>query len=97
MAKIIGGFIVGYLLFMIAMWGYSAQQIKQICHQVNVGMNVTELQQRVANAAVIKGQERKDGQQTALLLHSSYSFGRYTCDIRHDGQRVTQVRYSFLD
>jgi hypothetical protein len=97
MAKIIGCFVVGYLLFMIVMWGYSAQQIKQVCGQVNVGMSVTELQQRVVNATVIKRRERKDGLQTALLLHSSYSFGRYTCDIHHDGQRVTRVRYSFLD
>jgi|JI9StandDraft_2_1071091.scaffolds.fasta_scaffold157255_1 hypothetical protein len=97
MAKIFGGFVIGYLLFMIAMWGYSAQQIKKVCGQVSVGMSVTELRQRVANAYVIQGRERKDGQKTALLLHSSYSFGRYTCDIRHSGQRVTQVRYSFLD
>ena len=97
MAKIIGGFVVGYLLFMMAMWGYSAQQIKQVCGQISVGMNVTELRQQVANASVIKGRERKDGLQTVLLLHSRYSFGRYTCDIHHDGQRVTQVRYSFLD
>ena len=57
MAKIIGCFVVGYLLFMIVMWGYSAQQIKQVCGQISVGMNVTELKQRVTNASVIKGRE----------------------------------------
>ena len=71
MAKIIGCFVVGYLLFMIAMWGYSAQQIKQVCGQVTVGMSVTELRQRVVNASVIMGRERKDGLQRVAARASS--------------------------
>jgi len=97
MAKIISSFIGGYLVFMLVMWFYSAQQIKTLCQQVTVGQSMKQMQSLIKDASSIQIREHIEGQETHLFLHSTHSFGRYTCDIRYNQQRVTQVRYSFLD
>lgn len=96
--KVLASMFIGYLVFVLVMWFFSAQQIKQTCQQIPMGMPVSKLEPILDSLYLTKIMRRSSEQKTqTILLHSPYSMGRYTCQIQHDGQQVTHVNYQHLD
>lgn len=96
--KVLASMFLGYLIFVLAMWFYSAQQIKQTCQQIQIGTPISKLEQILASLDVIKVLRQPPAAAIhKIILHSPYSMGHYTCQIQHDGQQVTHVSYQYLD
>ena len=96
--KVLASMFLGYLIFVLVMWFYSAQQIKQTCQQIQIGTPISKLEQILASLDVIKVlRQPPDTAIHKIILHSPYSMGSYTCQIQHNSQQVTDVMYQQLD
>ena len=73
-------------------------RMKKFCGSISVGEGIESVRNRALEHAgfrVMRNYERNGINE--MIIHSPWSFGRFTCIIENNGRLVTKAKFNFLD
>ena len=96
-SKLIVIFIVGFLVYLIIKWNVSTNQIQNLCKDTKINNSILVVKESVKDSWLLGFSDMNLEGKNILLVHSSASFGRYTCSIEYKDGKVVNTDYSHLD
>ncbi len=73
-------------------------RMKKFCGSISSGEEIESVRHHALEHAgfSVTGNHERNG-MNAMIIHSSWSFGRFTCIVENDGRIVTKAKFSYLD
>lgn len=102
---ILKAFLVMSVLLIVFVTGFAitfhrgGENVRAFCSRVSSGITLDELAAMAEEEGVelkLPGHRREDG-MFLVRAHSRASFGRHTCLVVHDGERVIGAQFEFAD
>ncbi|MGI0118250.1 hypothetical protein [Zooshikella sp. RANM57] len=96
--KIVGLILTTCIGYQIYAWFASANEIEEMCKKFNGSYTLEQVRQEVFDSQFVSvsGPIEHDN-KTAFLIHSIHNFGRYTCEIRLQQNKVIGIKFDYRD
>ena len=79
-------------------WKVSVSQLRDICEQTKPDQDIFQIRDTLNDMRLLRYIDLTNNEKNnVLLIHSSASFGRYTCSIEYKDEKVVKTDFVYLD
>lgn len=98
LSKIILSIFVAFVIYLALKWNISVNQIKEACNNAKLNKEISEVTSALNDSWLLRYNNfQSNDKKNIILIHSGANFGRYTCRIEHEREKVIKTEFTFLD
>lgn len=97
LTKMIGLSILLILIYFAASWYISAKEIITLCNGISESQSISSINNQIRDSWFLKKRNIERDKKNYILVHSPSNFGRHTCTIEYENEKVISKSYRFLD
>lgn len=99
LGKVVGVGVIIFVGYIAFSWMATKQNIEEFCSEITPNAVVADIQAKALATGLrfFSPNIANENGQFLALVTSSTVFGRYVCEIEHDGTVVTKTQFQFND